>query len=387
MGGQGKKKLQEKKDRGDELSDEKDRENLSNVIRRAVRIIKSGGVVAFPTETVYGIGASIFSRKGIKKIYELKGRPADNPLIVHISDEKDIYKVARDVPEKALKLARKFWPGPLTLILKKRKRIPHEATGGLDTVAIRMPAHPIALKLIKESGVPIAAPSANISGKPSPTKAEHVRKYFGEKVFIIDGGETKYGIESTVVDLTSSPPRILRSGAITKDKIEKTLGEKVEVLRTSPEKEGNGQSSHEEKYKARSPGMKYKHYSPDARLIVVRDRKRLKKTLEELISEKEQRKTRKKASDVSKKSGKIRNDEKIGAVVLYKKGIKLKDDVKRHFDFFLSGRNTDEVAKNLFDLLISLDEKYDIIVFEGVEEKGVGVAVMDRLRKASSEER
>ena len=378
MGGQGKSKLQEKKDR----------ENLTNIIRRAVRIIKSGGVVAFPTETVYGIGASTFSRKGIRKIYKLKGRPADNPLIVHISDERDIYKVARDVPEKALKLASKFWPGPLTLILKKRRRIPHEATGGLDTVAVRMPAHPIALKLIKESGVPIAAPSANISGKPSPTKSEHVRKYFGEKVFIIDGGETKYGIESTVVDLTSSPPRILRSGAITKEEIEKTLEEKVEVTPSSG-KEAKKMKSRGDKHEVRSPGMKYKHYSPDARLIVVRDRKQLKKTLEKLISEKKlgEEKTRKKMGYMTKKHRETKNDEKIGAVVLYRKGIKLKDDVRRHFDFFLSGRNANEVAKNLFDLLIRLDEKYDTIVFEGVEEKGVGVAVMDRLRKASSEER
>ncbi len=175
-------------------------------IRMVSGILRSGGLVAFPTETVYGLGANALNASEVKKIFQAKGRPADNPLIVHIANKNDVYKLAAEVPESAKKLMDTLWPGPLTIILKKSKLVPRITTGGRDTVAIRMPANKIALALIREAKIPIAAPSANLFGKPSPTKAEHVIEDLGKKVnIIIDGGETKIGLESTIIDLTTTP--------------------------------------------------------------------------------------------------------------------------------------------------------------------------------------
>ncbi|MCL2631114.1 MAG: L-threonylcarbamoyladenylate synthase [Firmicutes bacterium] len=223
-------------------------------ISTAVAIIKGGGVVAFPTETVYGLGANAFSEEAVKEIFKAKGRPSDNPLIVHIPSVNWLNLVAKNVPDIALKLFKKFSPGALALVLEKSDNIPEIVTAGLPTVAVRIPKHDIALKLIEECGVPISAPSANISGLVSPTKASHVFADFNGKIpLILDGGDSEVGIESTVLDLTKNPPIILRPGAITADMLlkvlPKVLTHKGEVLI------------------AQSPGMKYKHYSPKCEAV------------------------------------------------------------------------------------------------------------------------
>lgn len=199
-------------------------------MREAAEIIRSGGLVAFPTETVYGLGANALDPEASKRIYAAKGRPSDNPLIVHISRFEELLSIAKEVPPQAKKLADAFWPGPLTMIVWKNEKVPYETTGGMDTVAIRMPNHPVALALIDESGCMIAAPSANTSGKPSPTEAGHVALDLDGKIpMILDGGPVGIGIESTIIDLTEKVPMILRPGYITKEMLEEVLGEEVRI--------------------------------------------------------------------------------------------------------------------------------------------------------------
>lgn len=230
--------------------------------QKAANIIKNGGVVAIPTETVYGLAANTFNEEAVKKIFFAKGRPSDNPLIAHISDWRGIDKLVSEVPNAAKKLASKFWPGPLTMILPKKNSVPYSVTAGMDSVAVRFPAHPIAHKIIKMSGVPLVAPSANISGKPSPTSFEHVvHDLYGKVDAIVDGGNCSVGVESTVVSLLGSLPRILRPGAVTAEDIKDVLGE-VEVDKAVYENLKKGQ-------KVLSPGMKYKHYSPSAEVYLV----------------------------------------------------------------------------------------------------------------------
>lgn len=198
-------------------------------IKMIAEILRKSGLVAFPTETVYGLGAIALDPKAVKKIFEVKGRPTDNPLIIHIADKKEVHRLVKEVPKEAEKLINKFWPGPLTIILKKSEIVPDIVTANLDSVAIRMPANKIALALIKEAKVPVAAPSANLFSKPSPTSAEHViQDLYGKIDVIIDGGKTKIGVESTIIDLTINPPMLLRPGKITLEKLEKVLG-KVEI--------------------------------------------------------------------------------------------------------------------------------------------------------------
>ncbi len=318
-------------------------------IEMAANVIKKGGVVAFPTETVYGLGANAFDENAVRKIFELKGRPIDNPLIVHICKKRDIYRLAKDVPKIAKKLIARFWPGPLTLVLKKSEIIPDIVTAGLDTVAIRMPSHRVALKLIEYSNVPIAAPSANKSGRPSATSAKHVIEDFDEKVdCIIDAGESTIGLESTVLDLTETPPIILRPGAITREMLERVIGDvRVETYSERP----------------KSPGMKYRHYAPNATLILLE-------------------------GDVKSLEGKIRKeiekykDKKIAAVIFKESELNIKGvDIIR----LCSKNDFETIAKNLFKILRELDEaNYDVILFEGVEDRGMGFAIMNRLRKAAS---
>ncbi len=231
------------------------------MIRQAVRLIRRGEVVAFPTETVYGLGANALNPSAVKKIFEAKGRPADNPLIIHIHNKKDLKKLARDIPEITEKIIEKFWPGPLTIVLKKSKIVPKITTGGLNTVAIRMPQNKIASLLIKEAGVPLAAPSANFFGRPSPTLAKHVSADLAGRIsMILDGGKTKIGIESTVIDLTGKTPMLLRPGGVTLEQIQRLLGE----IKIHPMIKGK-----KSKLIHRSPGMKYKHYSPNAKVILI----------------------------------------------------------------------------------------------------------------------
>lgn len=194
-------------------------------IKIAVDIIKKGGLVAFPTETVYGLGANALNAKAVEKVYDVKGRPKDNPSIVHIADKKDVYRLTSEISDNAERLMKKFWPGPLTLVFKKSKIVPNVTTAGLDTIAIRMPDNKIALALIRESKAPIAAPSANLAGKPSPTSAEHViHDLYGKIDVIIDAGKTRIGVESTVLDLTSDSPILLRPGGTTLEELKKFLG-------------------------------------------------------------------------------------------------------------------------------------------------------------------
>ncbi|MCD6189218.1 MAG: threonylcarbamoyl-AMP synthase [Thermococcus sp.] len=328
------------------MRDVVDRKN----IRIGARFIKEGKLVAFPTETVYGLGADALNESAVKRIFEAKGRPPDNPLIVHIADFSQVYELAREVPEKAKMLAEKFWPGPLTIVLPKEDKVPYATTGGLDTVAIRMPAHEIALALIEESKRPIAAPSANISGKPSPTLAEHVADdFYGKIECIIDGGETKIGVESTVIDLTTEPPVLLRPGGLPLEEIEKVIGK----IKIHPAVKGKPVKL------AKAPGMKYRHYAPEAQVVVIEgERKKVKEKIKELVKE-------------YKAQG-------------MKVGVMATGDFYEANAYFNIGESEEEIAKNLFKALRELDKSgVDIILAEGVEERGLGLAVMNRLKKAA----
>ena len=319
-------------------------------MRIAARFIREGKLVAFPTETVYGLGADALNEKAVKRIFEAKGRPPDNPLIVHIADFEQLNELAEEIPEEAKILAEKFWPGPLTFVLPKREVVPSVTTGGLDTVAVRMPANEIALSLIRISGRAIAAPSANISGKPSPTSAEHVvDDFYGRIECIIDGGETEIGVESTVIDLTSSPPVLLRPGGLPLEEIEKVVG-RVEI---HPAVRGHAADT------AKAPGMKYRHYAPNARVVVVEGRReRVRRKITELIKEYRRKGFR---VGVMATGGSYDADAYVNL-----------------------GKSEEEIAKNLFKALRELDKKnVDIFFAEGIEEKGLGLAVMNRLKKAA----
>ncbi|HIH72651.1 MAG: Sua5 superfamily-related protein [Thermococcales archaeon 44_46] len=319
-------------------------------IKIAARFIREGKLVAFPTETVYGLGADALNENAVKRIFEAKGRPPDNPLIIHIAEFDQVYELAREVPEKAKMLAENFWPGPLTIVLPKGDKVPHATTGGLETVAIRMPAHEIALGLIKASKRPIAAPSANISGKPSPTLAEHVADdFYGRIECIIDGGETKIGVESTVIDLTTEPPMLLRPGGLPLEEIERVIGK----IKIHPAVKGRPVKL------AKAPGMKYKHYAPEAQVIVIEgERKKVKEKIKELVKE-------------YKAQG-------------MKVGVMATGDFYEADAYFNIGESEEEIARNLFKALRELDKSgVDIILAEGIEERGLGLAVMNRLKKAA----
>lgn len=238
-------------------------ENKQNEINEVGEILRSGELAAIPTETVYGLAANAFDGQAVAKIFRAKGRPQDNPLIVHIAEFDEIYGIAREVPEKAKALADKYWPGPLTIILPRKDTIPVEVSAGLDTVAIRMPSHPVAHEIIKAAGVPLAAPSANISGFPSPTSVQHVADDMNGRIAaIVDGGDCEFGIESTVITLATPVPRLLRPGAVTVEQLREVLGEaEVDDAVLNPLAKDAV---------AASPGMKYKHYSPKAQIYIVK---------------------------------------------------------------------------------------------------------------------
>ena len=247
------------------------------LFQKASDILKSGGLVAFPTETVYGLGGDALNPKASEKIYSAKGRPSDNPLIVHIADTASVWKLAAEVSTQAQMLMEAFWPGPLTIIFKKKDIVPHETTGGLETVAIRMPSHPAAMKLIKDSGVYIAAPSANLSGRPSPTTAAHVEEDLSGRIdMILDGGPVGIGIESTIVDVTGERPTILRPGYISADMIKNILGD----VMIDPALE-----SVDMKVRPKAPGMKYTHYAPKGKLTIVEgEREKVAAKITELVA-------------------------------------------------------------------------------------------------------
>lgn len=330
-------------------------------IRYAANIIKRGGLVAFPTETVYGLGANAFDENAIRKVFKAKGRPADNPLIVHIADLKDVHRLAKKPPKIAKLLMEKFWPGPLTIVLKKKKIVPDIITGGGDTVAIRMPDNRIALSLIKSANVPLVAPSANISGRPSPTRAKDVLEDLkGKLELIINGGKTRIGIESTVIDVTVRPPLILRPGAVTLEAIEKLIG-KVNLLSFAINEEKISISESDSQNLLKSPGLKYKHYAPNAEVIIVEG----------------------KAKDVYKKISlladeAIKNNKKVG-IISFHKNHKY-DNCYTAF----AGSSAKVAAKRLFTILREMDRiGVDIIISESILDKGIGLAVSDRLKRSA----
>lgn len=232
-------------------------------INRAADLLAKGELVAIPTETVYGLAANALNREAVSRIFEAKGRPQDNPLIVHISDISELKPLVEDIPENALKLAEKYWPGPLTMIFRRSALVPEEVSAGLDTVAVRMPSHPVARAIISRAGVPLAAPSANRSGSPSPTTAAHVMEdMMGRIPAVVDGGESSVGVESTVLDLTKDMPRLLRPGGITPEQI-RAITDSLIIDKAVTGKLEDGAV-------AASPGMKYKHYAPKARVILVK---------------------------------------------------------------------------------------------------------------------
>ena len=325
-------------------------------MKEACDLIRAGELVAFPTETVYGLGADALHPEASKKIYAAKGRPSDNPLIVHISKFEDLVSIAREVPPQAKKLADAFWPGPLTMIFDKSGIVPYGTTGGLDTVAVRMPNHPVALELIRRSGGYIAAPSANTSGKPSPTLAEHVAFDMDGRIpMILDGGPVGIGIESTIVDLTEDIPMILRPGYITPKMLEKVIGE----VKMDP-----GIIASDSLQKPKAPGMKYKHYAPKADLILVDgEEEKVVAKINALAKE---------AVLLGKKVGIIGTDETIDR---YPEG-----------EVVSIGARSDEdaIAKHLYKLLRDFDEKeVDIIYSESFATPRIGQAIMNRLLKAA----
>lgn len=336
--------------------------DLSNEsISCAGRIIREGGLVAFPTETVYGLGGNAMDREAAARIYSAKGRPSDNPLIVHISRESQVEDIAVNVSEAARKLMDIFWPGPLTIILAKGSAVPYETTGGLDTVAIRMPNHPVALKLIEEAGVPVAAPSANTSGRPSPTLASHVAEDMDGRIdMIIDGGQVGIGIESTIIDMSGAIPVILRPGFITREMLEEVIGH-VEVDRVveakSIEEIGGG-------YKPKAPGMKYRHYAPKAQLTMYEGSV---ENVAQVINKKVEE-----ALKNGKRPAVICTDE---TMALYKKGC-IKSIGARS--------NQETIAYNLYQLLREFDDMdVDCIYGETFYGTGLGQAIMNRLIKAA----
>jgi L-threonylcarbamoyladenylate synthase len=327
-------------------------------VRLAAGFIKKGGLVAFPTETVYGLGADALNGEAVLSLFRVKRRPLDNPPIVHICDVKDVYRLAEMVPFRAKALMERFWPGPLTLIFKRSEVVPDVTVAGLDTIAVRMPRHNVALALIRESGCPIAAPSANLAGKPSPTSAEHVLDDLGGRIdAVLDAGPTVVGVESTVLDLTVDPPQVLRPGGTPFEVLREALGG-VELNPAVTAEKALWME------KVRSPGVKYKHYAPDAEVVVVEGEvNAVVAKASELV---------KFYREEGRKVGVLATDETAtcyGGCVVKSLG---------------SRRDLAVVARNLFRLLREFDlEGVDVIVAEGVPAEGLGLAVMNRLRKAS----
>lgn len=330
----------------------------SALIYKAGQILKDGGLVAFPTETVYGLGGDALNKEASAKIYGAKGRPSDNPLIVHIASLKDLKKITSDVSKEASALATAFWPGPLTMIFKKTDLVPMETTGGLDTVAVRMPRDEVALALIQAAGGFVAAPSANTSGRPSPTKAIHVKEDLDGKIpLILDSGSAIIGLESTIVDMTGEVPTILRPGYITKEMMEQVVG-KVEI-----DKGIVADNSH---VKPKAPGMKYRHYAPKAAMTIVDGEKEaVIAKINELVDQ-----AREKGQKVAVLAAEESVDRYQASVV---KSLGSID-------------NELEIAANLYDALREFDHlEVDVIYSESFSTKQLGQAIMNRLKKAAGQ--
>ena len=325
------------------------------IIRRAGEVIRSGGLVAFPTETVYGLGGDALSADSAAAIYAAKGRPSDNPLIVHIADMASLERIAVDIPDAVYRLARRFWPGPLTMIMRKSDEVPHATTGGLDTVAVRLPDNEIAQALISASCCPIAAPSANLSGGPSPTRAKDViADMMGRVDAIIEGDDCRVGIESTVLDLSGDVPTILRPGIITAEAIEAALGREVKYDASLTEAAQHVQLDpangvDEADFQPKSPGMKYKHYAPKAEMLIVEgERNKVKSEIERLKT-------------MNEKLG-----NSVGVILFEEKAF-----LEAAHDFFARLRDLDS-------------EGVDMILAGALSDSdGVGFAVMNRMLKSA----
>ncbi len=331
-------------------------------IKEAADILKKGGLVAFPTETVYGLGGDACDKEASRKIYAAKGRPSDNPLIVHIADFSQLEYIAADLPATAKKLSDAFWPGPLTMVVRKNKVVPYETTGGLDTVAVRMPSHPIALDLIRTSGCMIAAPSANTSGRPSPTKASHVYEDLSGKIeAILDGGPVDIGLESTIVDLTEDIVTILRPGYINQAMLEEVVGQvQIDPGIVYNDKGTTGGA------KPKAPGMRYKHYAPKGDLTIVNGN-------EAAV-----------VSTIEKLSGEAAHKgQKVGVIATGATADKYSAD-----HVLVIGDRADEksIAHNLYDILRQFDELgVDVIYSESFATPNMGQAIMNRLLKAAGQ--
>ena len=326
------------------------------ILRRAGSVIKNGGLVAFPTETVYGLGGDALNPESARRIYAAKGRPSDNPLIVHICRLEDLDEIAAEVPEEALRIAEAFWPGPLTMILRRSKRVPRETTGGLDTVAVRFPSHPVARQLIAYSGGFVAAPSANFSGRPSPTQARYVVEDMDGRIdMILDGGTVGIGLESTIIDLTVMPPQILRPGYVTCEMLEQVLT-KVDIDITIMRGD-SGQAP-------RAPGMKYRHYAPKGELVIVEGQSmQVAAYINRMAAE---------DSAHGERTGIIGTEESFG---------QYRADVVKS----LGARGDQEaIARNLYSVLRQMDEeKVTKIYSESFADRDLGQAIMNRLLKAA----
>lgn len=322
----------------------------------AAESLRRGGLVAFPTETVYGLGANALDEKAVGSIFKAKGRPSDNPLIVHISSRDQLCELVSEIPKEAEEIMEKFWPGPLTLIFKKTDKVPFITSGGLETVAIRMPDNRIALKLIEKSGLALAAPSANTSGRPSPTRAQHVLEDLDGKIdLLIDGGKTGVGLESTVLDLTGDFPTILRPGGVTHEDLLKTLPRVEYDLALETDKAD---------MVPKSPGQKYRHYSPRAKMEIFSGH------LEEVIDEINAKINIYTESGI--KVGVMASDETID-----------KYNTKNLISMG-SRKDLQTIALNVFHVLREFDKlDVDLILSEGVEETGIGKAIMNRMKKAA----
>lgn len=325
-------------------------------VEEAGRIIKGGGLVAFPTETVYGLGGDALNKESSQKIYAAKGRPSDNPLIVHICKWEDLEQIVKKIPDSAKALADAFWPGPLTMIFEKKDLVPDETTGGLSTVAVRYPNHKTALAFIEAAGGYVAAPSANVSGRPSPTEGKYVYEDMNGRIeMILDGGLVGIGLESTIVDLTEEIPVILRPGYITEEMLLKVLGE----VKTDPTILNVAADM-----APKAPGMKYKHYAPKGELTIVSGE--MDKVVETINAQVKQ------AMDKGLKTGVIATDETVG---------------QYHADSKKSvGKRLDEasIARRLYQILREFDdEEVEVLYSEAFDETGVGQAIMNRLLKAA----
>jgi L-threonylcarbamoyladenylate synthase len=324
----------------------------------AAKLIRAGGLVAFPTETVYGLGADALNVKAVLALFEAKKRPLDNPPIVHVCDTKDVYRLAHEIPTTAERLMRIFWPGPLTLIFKRSSIVPNVTVAGLDTIAVRMPRHNVALALIRESRCPISAPSANLAGKPSPTTAKHVLDDLDGKIdAVLDAGSTAIGVESTVLDVTVDPPQVLRPGGTPFEALKEVLVE----AELNPAVTAENPVPVE---RVRSPGVKHKHYAPDANVVVVEGE------LPAIVG---------KVNELAMYY--MKRGSKVGVLCTDETVRSYRADVVKSLG---SRSNLAHVARNLFARLREFDlERVDVIIAEGVPLEGLGLAVMNRLRKAS----